>query len=212
MSADYGVLSRCSLPLRRISQDLIIYIPNISKKIQSDFISDLFKKLNIAKVGYVHLQEIDNLHNAATVYMDCWHNNQCVENLQEKINNPNLQARLIYDDPEYWVLYNKAELFQESTSLADKITHLENKLDKTNEMLEVQTKELQSLSKSFEQLSSGSTNKRKMNMLVDNSCCGAASDAWVPSYPQVVAPTNTTQDLPFLHWRNRLRMRVDGED
>ena len=59
-------------------------------------------------------------------------------------------------------------------------------------------------------------------MYTDNSCCGAASDAWIPSYPQVeqpdatptdttptdATPTDTTQATPFLHWQNRLRIRA----
>ena len=105
-------------------------------KLGADFIIDQFKKLDIADVGYIHLKKKDDLYNAVTIYMDNWHHNQVVENLQDRINNPNLIARLIYDDPLYWELYNKAEIFQESTSIADKLTQLENKMDKTNEMLD----------------------------------------------------------------------------
>ena len=156
MSADYGVLSSCARWPRNltIDSDLVIYIPNISKEIGTDFIIDQFKKLDIANVNYIHLKKKDELYNTATIYMDSWHHNQVVENLQDRINNPDLIARLIYDDPLYWELYNKAEIFQESTSIAGKLTQLENKLDKTNELLEVQAKEIQNLSKSFEQLSS----------------------------------------------------------
>jgi len=215
MSADYGVLSSHVRrpPNLTINQDLVIYIPNIRNEIRADFIIDQFRKLDIADVGYIHLKKKDDLYNAVTIYMDNWHHNQVVENLQDRINNPNLIARLIYDDPLYWELYNKAEIFQESTSIAGKLTQLENKMDKTNEMLVVQAKEIQNLSKSFAQLSSTSTNKRKMHMLADNSCCGAASDAWVPSYPQAVpdgveTSSEEVENLPFLHWRNRLHMRA----
>ena len=130
------------------------------------------------------MQQIDNLSNEATIYMDYWYHNQCVENLQEKINDSNQQARIIYDDPNYWVLYNRATLFNESSSLHNKVTYLEGKIDKTNDLLETQAKQIECLSKSFDLLSSIPTNKRKQAMYKNNSCCGAASDAWVPSYPQ----------------------------
>ena len=215
MSADYGVLSSHIRRQRNlmINQELIIYIPNISNKIGIDFITAQFRKLDIANVNYIHLKKKDELYNTATIYMDNWHYNQVVENLQDRINNPNLIARLIYDDPLYWELYNKADIFQESTSIVEKLIQLENKLNETTQLLEVQSKEIHKLSKSFEQLSSTSTNKRKMHMLADNSCCGAASDAWVPSYPQaltngVETSLEQVENLPFLHWRNRLHMRI----
>ena len=81
--------------------------------------------------------------------MENWHYNQAVENLQDRINNPNLDARLIYDDPLYWSLYNKVTSFQESASLTNRISGLENKLDRTNQLLEMQTKEVHDLAKGF---------------------------------------------------------------
>ena len=50
-------------------------------------------------------------------------------------------------------------------------------------------------------------------MLADNSCCGAASDAWVPSYPQALpndvdTSSEEVENLPFLHRRNRLHLRA----
>ena len=198
MSAEYGVLS-CNVKMQPslvIDQNLIIYIPSISNEISTEFVSNLFRLLGIATVSYIHLQQIDNLTNEATVYMNHWYHNQCVENLQEKINDPSRQARLIYDDPNYWILYNRATLFNESSSLHNKVSYLESKIDKTNDLLETQAKQIESLSRSFAQLSSRSTNKRKQAMYKNNSCCGAASDAWVPSYPQ----TETS-------WGQRLRRR-----
>ena len=112
-----------------------------------------------------------------------------------------MEARLIYDDPEYWVLYNKITLFGESSSLYKKVTYLEGKIDKTNDLLETQATQIESLSRSFAQLSSRSTNKRKQPMYRDNSCCGAASDAWVPSYPQTEIPL-----------RDRLRSARDRQN
>ena len=56
---DYGVLSsRTRWPHSlAIDQDLVVYIPDVSKKIRPDFISALFRKLDIASVGYIHLQK-----------------------------------------------------------------------------------------------------------------------------------------------------------
>jgi len=166
-----------------INQNMVVYIPNINKNIGMEFISNLFKKLDIADVGYIHFEKMNTQYNAATIYMNKWYYNQVVENLQERINNPDLDARLIYDDPLYWELFNKADIFQESSLITNKLTLLEKKLSKINDLLEMQAKEILNLSKFFDQLNSAFTNKRKMHMMADNSCCGAASDAWVPSYP-----------------------------
>ena len=211
MARDYGVLSLNS-QLHTIDQDLVLYIPNVNKKINAEFICNMFKKLNIANVSYIHLQRTDRLHNAATVYMDYWYNNQCVENLQDKVNNQDQQARLIYDDPDHWLLFNNNTWFNGSSSLVSRVASLEDKIDKTNEIIERQTKEIQHLVKTQENFNNAaSTNKRKEEAYKNNSCCGAASDAWIPSYPPIRPSSRALEpeEASVHHWQNRLRMRTN---
>jgi len=100
MSSDYGVLAG-NMQWGLIDQSLVLYIPHVSKELGVEYICNIFKKLDIATVSYIHLKKTDNLYNAATVYMQSWNNSHCVENLQEKINDKGQEARVIYDDPDY---------------------------------------------------------------------------------------------------------------
>jgi hypothetical protein len=164
-----------------IDQDLILYIPYISKEIGTDYISKLFNRLSIADVQYIHFENIDMLHNSATIYMNSWYHTQCVENLQEKINNSTTEARVIYDDPAYWVLYNNANCYT-AISLADRLNILEENLVTANSVIKTQTDEVIRLSKKIEDFNNNSI-RTKRHYYKNNSCCGAASDAWIPSYP-----------------------------
>jgi len=192
---DYGVIAHDAMRTSyNINHDLVLYIPHLNKGVNSNFISNIFSRLSIADVNYIHFQTTDALYNAATIYMSKWYNTQCVENLQERINNSTVEARLIYDDPSYWLLFNNAN-YHVVISLSDRLNVLEESLDQANLCIKTQATEVAWLSKKVEDFEQNSARSKKQ-YYKNNSCCGAASDGWIPSYP-----SQTTS------WNNRLRPR-----
>lgn len=89
-----------------------LYIPDFVHPADLDLIKETFEKLELAKVRKVefleHLECEYNvepeLYGAARVYIDYWYDNGSVSHMQERIKNPNQEARLVYDDPHYWVI------------------------------------------------------------------------------------------------------------
>lgn len=175
---DSGVMAN------NIDHNLVLYIPHINKNINYDFIYNIFNRLSIADVRYIHFQETDALYNTATIYMSKWYNTQCVKNLQERINNSTMEARLIYDDPAYWILFNNAN-YRVTVSLSDRLNILEESLDTVNLRIKRQATEMSRLSKKVEDFEYNS-NRTKKQYYNNNSCCGAASEGWIPSYPSLI--------------------------
>jgi len=86
---------------------MTLYIPFVLKSISGHFIKHVFHRFRIGKVAKVVFVPKTGEHvayNAACVYFDCWFNNRIASNLQLRIKNPSKIAKLIYDDPSYWVL------------------------------------------------------------------------------------------------------------
>lgn len=85
-----------------------IYIPHVFPNIDEERIMDIFQKLGIGQVSYVDfIGKFDrngNVYNAVYVHFDHWRVTQATINLQKKILDPTQEARLVYDDPWYWVL------------------------------------------------------------------------------------------------------------
>ena len=91
-----------------------LYIPDYVLPTDIDCIKYTFEKLNLAKVDKVefvpHLEceyncdPEPNIYGGALVYINYWFNNISVDHLKERIKDPEKEARIVYDDPLYWVL------------------------------------------------------------------------------------------------------------
>tara|TARA_A100001035_G_scaffold267955_2_gene252441 strand:- start:23909 stop:24757 length:849 start_codon:yes stop_codon:yes gene_type:complete len=122
-----------------IDQDLSLYIPYVENRhANEEYIRNIFYYLNIGDVKRVDFQPKTNVYldtsddKVAFVHMERWFNNVCVHNLQERILDENNEARIVHDDPHYWVLLrNKRpipENFSEQLSLlCARINTLEQK-------------------------------------------------------------------------------------
>ena len=187
-----------------VDPKLVLYIPHLLEEYANqEYIQRIFKSLNIGKVEYVHFQNIGTVGNkTAIIYMKEWYCNTVVTNLQEKIKDKHQQARLVHDDPEYWVLLENKDtkemiseqvaysdvlnetmkqLVNKMENLSDKFIAFEKKYDKMNWTLKLHEANIKYLTTLNSK--SDSTLVSRKRMYKDNSCCGAASDAWVPSYP-----------------------------
>ena len=187
-----------------VNSGLSIYIPYIAhNNANEEYIKYVFKVLNISEVSRVDFQDHGNqVDKIAVVHMKQWYTNVVVEHLQEKIMDNNQEARIIYNDPDYWILLpNKRSIpenydehlsnlqntvFDSNKAMAERIYSLEQK----NYALETTIKEMQWCINlhdvNIRYLVDQNTSKlpdnsiENNNNLTNNSCCGAVSDAWNP--------------------------------
>ena len=94
-----------------IDNTLSIYIPRVFSNITDQRIKKIFHSLklgNVNRVDFVARQSnSDNEMDPgkmAFIHFENWIESNCVRNLQEKILSPEKEARLVYDDPYYWIL------------------------------------------------------------------------------------------------------------
>jgi hypothetical protein len=91
------------------SQKLSIYIPHVFSNITKERIVEIFSKQSIGEVDridFVPKKGKDGReYHMAFIHMKSWYDNECVRNLQARILDKNTEARIVYDDPWYWNLY-----------------------------------------------------------------------------------------------------------
>jgi hypothetical protein len=92
-------------------QNISVYIPHIFANIDKEQIEEVFENLKIGKVKNIDLiakKGKNEVYNAAYIHFEYWYDNTAAHNFQERILNPEKEARIVYDDPWYWiVLENK---------------------------------------------------------------------------------------------------------
>ena len=116
---------------------LSIYIPRLFGRCDKDVIIERFKSSNIGTINRVDLVEKKN-NNGLTYYMaflhfDSWKDNETTRNIQTKILVEQTGARLVYNEPYYWILLknnkpltnNEALLQERVVALQERVTTLE---------------------------------------------------------------------------------------
>ena len=96
-------------------QNISLYIPHVFANYSSDDITRAFTKF-IGEVKNVDLvSKIDaagKKYNAAYIHFHRWYDDIAPRYFQERVLDPNLEARLVYEDPWYWIcLENKSRKF-----------------------------------------------------------------------------------------------------
>ena len=190
-----------------IDKKLVLYIPLLSVKDATvEYITKIFQTLNIGIVNYIYFQDRIDEGKTAIIYLK-WNKNIIVENLQYRIKDLHKQARLVHNDPEYWVLLenrNTREVVHQYTAY---LKTLNETMEKTISKIEKADKKTQELEKKYEnidwilKLHEAHIKDLYLTSPYDpsaeyknNSCCGAASNAWIPSYPSIKRdnPSNKT--------------------
>jgi hypothetical protein len=97
-------------------KNISLYIPHIFANYSKEDVIKVFHDLNIGKVKNIDfiskMGQDGKTFNAAYVHFDCWYDNESAAYFQERVLNPKKEARLMYEDPWYWiVLENKARKF-----------------------------------------------------------------------------------------------------
>ncbi len=91
-----------------------IYIPHVFASISKEEIMETFESQCLGKIKTIDfvskIGKNGENYNAAYLHFKEWFNNSSAKNLQEKLKNPEKEARVIYDDPWFWlVLENKSK-------------------------------------------------------------------------------------------------------
>jgi hypothetical protein len=97
-----------SCPAVSVKNDMSLYIPHVFVNYTRADIADVFESLRFGKVRHIDLVPKHESHhkpyNAAYVHFEQWFNTHEVANFQERVMNPNKEARVVYDDPWYWIV------------------------------------------------------------------------------------------------------------
>ena len=88
--------------------NLSLFIPRVFVNISSKRIVQIFHSLRIGKVNRVDFLRKRGRngrpYNAMFVHFEHWYDNTAARNFQARVRDPSQEARLVYDDPWYWVV------------------------------------------------------------------------------------------------------------
>ena len=95
-------------------RNVSLYIPQVFSNYTKGDVAEAFEGLyigKVSKVDFVLKRGKDNkAFNSAYIHFDYWYDNVAAVNFQARVLDPNQEARLIYDEPWYWiVLENKGK-------------------------------------------------------------------------------------------------------
>jgi hypothetical protein len=90
-----------------IDQSLSLFIPRVFNNIQKLDIMRIFKSLGLGVVEHVDFVAKKGKnglrYNAAYIHFSHWFDTITTANFQEKVLTPSKEARVVYDDPWYWI-------------------------------------------------------------------------------------------------------------
>lgn len=94
------------VPTLNIDNSLSLYIPVVESSVANlDYFKNIFHSLNIGDVKRVEFKPAECGYTMrAFVHFNKWYENICVSNLQERILGEEGEGRIVYDDPNYWIL------------------------------------------------------------------------------------------------------------
>jgi hypothetical protein len=127
-----------------INQQLSLFVPYMFPNITEARVAKVFSSLNLGAVHHVDFvgktDKNGKRYNAAYIHFDYWCDNDVAAGFQERVTNPDKEARVVYDEPWYWiVLENTAvKTAKPDTSLvsSDYAAILEGKLAAAEKRLE----------------------------------------------------------------------------
>ena len=119
-------------------------IPRVFNNIPDAKIKSTFENLNLGKVGRIDIickngRKDGSVFKMAFVHFEHWnYYNSAAINLRQQIEDPNVIAKIVYDDPWYWIL------LPNHSNVADNSQHINSLLNvgnispmiKTNNVLE----------------------------------------------------------------------------
>ena len=93
--------------------NISLYIPHVFANISKKMVAETFEDLrigNVKRVDFVYKSGSNGNFNAVYIHFNHWYDNVAARNFQERVISPNMEARIVYDEPWYWiVLENKTK-------------------------------------------------------------------------------------------------------
>lgn len=94
--------------------NISLYIPHVFANINRKRVADTFETLRIGNVKRVDIvskrSSNGECYNTVYIHFNYWYDNIASRNFQERVIDPNMEARIVYDEPWYWiVLENKSD-------------------------------------------------------------------------------------------------------
>jgi hypothetical protein len=115
-----------------------VCIPRIFNNIPTSKIVKTFESLNLGEVESVDIVMKTGKNNEpikmAFVHFHQWYNNSGANNLRQKIEDPNCEAKLVYDDPWYWIVLPNTSEHKDNVdintniNISKKLEELENEV------------------------------------------------------------------------------------
>ena len=126
-----------------------IYIPRVFNNISNQKIINAFEKYELGTISSIDVKHKTGLdgscYKVVFIHFSNWNqDNSSAINLRERIENPEKEARLIYDDPWYWILLPNTSVWKQENinqpqlsieTCYEKIYHMEHELTKIYEEL-----------------------------------------------------------------------------
>ena len=114
-----------------------VYIPHVFSNIDEARIIRVFDSLSIGKIkniDFVAKTSKDGaVYNAAYIHLESWYDTVISQTFQERIRNPDKEARLVYDEPWYWiVLENRSVKRTPTTKTNNNNTPVKSRFIKQN--------------------------------------------------------------------------------
>jgi len=115
--SNYKFKTMSSATTSQINSELSIYIPHVFPNFTTEYIAGVFETLDLGRVDHIDFvakqDKNGKNYNAAYVHFAEWFDGPATEHFQERVINPNKEARIIHDEPWYWiVLENNAKKFE----------------------------------------------------------------------------------------------------
>jgi hypothetical protein len=90
-----------------------LYIPHVFANISKKRIAETFEHLRIGsvkRIDFINKKGSSDEYNTVYIHFNYWYDNIAARNFQERVLNPNMEARIVYDEPWFWiVLENKGK-------------------------------------------------------------------------------------------------------
>jgi hypothetical protein len=88
------------------NKTMSLHIPHIFPNVTKEMIANAFTKWELGKVSHVDIvQKKGKQYNMAFVHFDGWFEDSLnAVHMQERIKDPSKVAKLVYNDPKYWIL------------------------------------------------------------------------------------------------------------
>lgn len=89
-------------------ENMSVYIPHVFTNFTAEYIAGVFENLGIGMVDHVDLvAKLDKQgkpYNAAYVHFKYWCSGPAAEDMYYRIKDERQEARIVHDDPWYWIL------------------------------------------------------------------------------------------------------------